>query len=130
MESITIQFPSLSSVDNIDWDDINDVRATAAALKAELELLQEDKKVVLARLMHIHSSKPDCKSAAMQEREARRDPKYADCLAEIRIVSEKLYQVQGWLTDLRVRVDIWQTKQATLREAKRIDSFQNRGNPA
>lgn len=97
------------------WQQLDDLGAAYSNAKADVVYLSEFKKSKRALLMKEFEASNPGATGVLQEREARSNPEYLELLQGLKAATEIEAQAKHKLDTLKLRIEVWRTRQATRR---------------
>ena len=90
-----------------------------AQAEANKVYMEEMRKTIKAEQMQIAETEGDCKTAAMQEREAYASARYKQHLLALKQAVEKREQLRWMLIAAQARIEVWRSQEASNRHVER-----------
>lgn len=90
-----------------------------AQAEANKIYMEEMRKTIKAEMMQIAETEGECKTAAMQEREAYASERYKTHLVALREAVEKRERLRWMLIAAQARIEVWRSQEASNRHVER-----------
>ncbi len=90
-----------------------------AQAEANKIYMEEMRKTIKAEQMQIAETEGECKTAAMQEREAYASARYKTHLVALREAVEKRERLRWMLIAAQARIEVWRSQEASNRHVER-----------
>ena len=90
-----------------------------AQAEANKIYMEEMRKTIKAEQMQIAETEGECKTAAMQEREAYASARYKTHLVALREAVEKRERLRWMLIAAQARIEVWGSQEASNRHVER-----------